>query len=179
MLREYATSESFEIEEILKNGRIVKARVPKAPPTLARFAQQIGVCRDTIHKWSTEVQPTGHPQAGQLARPEFSEAVAYAKAAQEAILLEGAVLGLYNAPAAQFALKNYSGLQDKVENEQQTFPAPTAEELDAIYEANKRKMDAFNAGIRAQIRAGSGRDDLVPARSPGAGLTKACAEDED
>lgn len=65
-------------------------------PTLQRFARTIGVCVDTLHEWAK-------------VHEEFSDALTQAKEMQEAILLENAMDGAYNAQFAKFYAANAYG----------------------------------------------------------------------
>ena len=81
-------------------------------PTLARFATNIGVCRDTLHDWSVAKNLDGS-----LKHPRFSDAYKIAKSLQEANLVEGTITGAYNSTFAIFTAKNVLGWRDKVEQE--------------------------------------------------------------
>lgn len=75
-------------------------RHPCELPTLAGFACQIGVHRDTLHEW-TKIHP------------EFSDAIKRAKAHQERILVGNGLCGLYEGPFGIFTAKNVLGWRDK------------------------------------------------------------------
>ena len=95
-----------------KNGNETTQVLPGVFPTLARFAANIGVCRDTLHDWATAKNPDGtHRQ------PKFSDAYKRAKALQEANLVEGTMAGAYNSTFAIFTAKNVLGWRDKIEQE--------------------------------------------------------------
>jgi hypothetical protein len=81
-------------------------------PTLARFATKIGVTRDTLYEWSTATDDEGN-----LKHPDFSYAYKRAKDFQEAILVEGAMAGAFQANFSIFTAKNVLGWRDKIEQE--------------------------------------------------------------
>ena len=86
--------------------------LPGTFPTLARFATKIGVSRDTLYEWSTATDDEGN-----LIHPEFSYAYKRAKDFQEAILVEGAMAGAFQANFSIFTAKNVLGWRDKIEQE--------------------------------------------------------------
>lgn len=71
-------------------------------PTLAEFAVNIGVHRDTLHQWAKD-------------HPEFSDAYQRAKAHQERILVSNGLTGRYEQPFAIFTAKNVLNWRDKSE----------------------------------------------------------------
>jgi hypothetical protein len=95
-----------------KQGNETTQVLPGVFPTLARFAANIGVCRDTLHDWSTAKNPDGTYR-----HPAFSDAYKRAKALQEANLVEGTMAGAYNSTFAIFTAKNVLGWRDKIEQE--------------------------------------------------------------
>lgn len=95
-----------------KQGNETTQVLPGVFPTLARFAANIGVCRDTLHDWATAKNPDGTQR-----HPKFSDAYKRAKALQEANLVEGTMAGAYNSTFAIFTAKNVLGWRDKVEQE--------------------------------------------------------------
>jgi hypothetical protein len=86
--------------------------VPNKFPTLARFATNIGVTRETLHDWATKQN-----EDGTLRYPDFSYAYKKAKEYQEAILVEGTMAGAFQANFAIFTAKNVLGWRDKIEQE--------------------------------------------------------------
>lgn len=76
--------------------------IPSDLPTLAGFARQIKVSRDTINEWTR-------------VHPEFSDAIKYAKDLQEHILVTNGLKGLYAQPFAIMATKNIMAWRDKQE----------------------------------------------------------------
>lgn len=101
-----------EVTVLDKNGGEKVQLVPNKFPTLARFACNIGVCRDTLYEWSTAKDAKGN-----LIHEDFSYAYKRAKDYQEAILAEGALVGSYNSTFAIFTAKNVLGWRDKSEEE--------------------------------------------------------------
>jgi hypothetical protein len=95
-----------------KQGNETTQVLPGVFPTLAMFAANIGVCRDTLHDWATAKNPNGTQR-----NPRFSDAYKRAKALQEANLVEGTMAGAYNSTFAIFTAKNVLGWRDKVEQE--------------------------------------------------------------
>lgn len=82
--------------------------VPNKFPTLARFACNIGVTRETLWEWSTRRDE----ETGQLTYPDFSNAYKAAKEFQEANLVEGTMAGAFHATFSIFAAKNILGWRD-------------------------------------------------------------------
>lgn len=95
-----------------KQGNETTQVLPGFFPTMARFAANIGVCRDTLHDWAHAKDLEGKPR-----HPRFSDAYKRAKALQEANLVEGTITGAYNSTFAIFTAKNVLGWRDKVEQE--------------------------------------------------------------
>lgn len=95
-----------------KEGNEKVEKVLNPFPTLARFATKIGVTRDTLYEWST-----AKDENGELKHPEFSYAYKRAKDYQEALLVEGAIGGMYQANFSIFTAKNVLGWRDKIEQE--------------------------------------------------------------
>lgn len=79
-------------------------RVPCKLPTLARFAVDRGVCRETVWNWSQT-------------HPEFFNAIKRAKAIQEDLLVQNGLTALYDKTLSIFCLKNLSDWKDKKEVE--------------------------------------------------------------
>ena len=73
---------------------------PNTFPTLARFALNINVHRDTIHEWTRRHE-------------KFSDAVKKSKDYQEAFLVEAGLMGVIDKTFAIFACKNILGWNDK------------------------------------------------------------------
>jgi len=98
--------------ELNKDGNPVVIKVANKFPTLARFATMIGVTRETLHDWATSKK-----EDGELKYPDFSYAYKRAKDYQEAILVEGTMLNVFNAPFSIFTAKNVLGWRDRTEQE--------------------------------------------------------------
>jgi hypothetical protein len=95
-----------------KDGNEKTEKILNPFPTLARFATKIGVTRETLHDWATLKTPEG-----ELRYPEFAYAYKRAKDFQEALLVEGAIGGMYQANFSIFTAKNVLGWRDKTEQE--------------------------------------------------------------
>ena len=95
-----------------KEGNEKVEKVLNPFPTLARFATKIGVTRDTLYEWAT-----ARNEQGELKHPDFSYAYKRAKDFQEALLVEGAIGGMYQANFSIFTAKNVLGWRDKSEQE--------------------------------------------------------------
>lgn len=95
-----------------KDGKENVEKVLNPFPTLARFATKVGVTRDTLYEWAT-----AKDDKGELKHPDFSYAYKRAKDFQEALLVEGAIGGMYQANFSIFTAKNVLGWRDKVEQE--------------------------------------------------------------
>ena len=95
-----------------KEGNEKVEKVLNPFPTLARFATKVGVTRDTLYEWATATN-----EKGELKHPDFSYAYKRAKDFQEALLVEGAIGGMYQANFSIFTAKNVLGWRDKMEQE--------------------------------------------------------------
>lgn len=95
-----------------KDGNEKVEKVLNPFPTLARFATRIGVTRDTLYEWAT-----ARNEQGELKHEDFSYAYKRAKDFQEALLVEGAIGGMYQANFSIFTAKNVLGWRDKTEQE--------------------------------------------------------------
>lgn len=84
--------------------------VPAPFPTLARFAGNIGVTRETLHDWATATNEDGSPK-----KPEFSYAYKICKELQEATLIEGGLSGVYNSAFAGLATQNIINWRSKAD----------------------------------------------------------------
>ena len=113
-LLSYFDKEPYERRPLLdKEGNEKGSEVvPTKFPTLARFATMIGVTRDTLYEWSTSTN-----EDGSLKHPNFSYAYKRAKEYQEAILVEGAMAGAFQANFSIFTAKNVLGWRDKIDQE--------------------------------------------------------------
>ena len=102
-----------------KQGNESFQNIPNKFPTLARFAANIGVTRETLHDWATKKN-----EDGELVFPEFSYAYKAAKEFQEACLVEGTMAGAFHATFSIFAAKNILGWRD---NKDVTLANPAGE----------------------------------------------------
>lgn len=109
-------------------GGATKIQVlPNTPPTLVRFAEDIGVSLDTLGRWATEVDDEGRPR-----HPSFADAYARARQLLEGLLVEGATIGVYDSKLTQFMLKNWYGWKDQPERDVAVAPV-SRELLDTLY----------------------------------------------
>jgi len=76
--------------------------LPEQLPTFEKFADSIGVHKDTMYQWGKDYI-------------EFSDSLSRAKQLQEYIWLVNGMSNLYNAQFAQFFGKNCLGYKDKTE----------------------------------------------------------------
>jgi DNA-binding XRE family transcriptional regulator len=86
-----------------KEGFVTSKRIVEFP-TLEKFAHTIGVCRDTLHRWSTDKE-----------HPEFSDAYKKAVSLQEDLFTRGCMEGVWNTTFAIFLAKNKFGWKDQKE----------------------------------------------------------------
>ena len=112
LIRFFDTSVYTIVESTDEKGNKRTEKVLNPFPTLARFATKVGVTRDTLYEWATAKNDNG-----ELKHPEFSYAYKRAKDFQEALLVEGAIGGMYQANFSIFTAKNVLGWRDKVEQE--------------------------------------------------------------
>ena len=114
LLEYFSAATPYEERTVLdKNGDEKIITVPGKFPTLARFATMVGVTRDTLYEWST-----GTNDNGELKHASFSYAYKRAKDYQEALLCEGTIANVFNAPFSIFTAKNILGWKDKTEVDQ-------------------------------------------------------------
>ena len=132
----------FNIEpywiEVKDSGKVVC--VPARFPTLARFAAENGICRDTLHHWATE-----RGAKGNILRPEFSDAYKRAKDLQEANLVEGAMAGAYPPAFSIFTAKNVLGWRDRQEVEHSSNPI---RDLLAAIDGNTKRLPSTDGAGR-------------------------------
>lgn len=79
-------------------------------PTFEELAHKLGITRDTLHRWSTEVG-----EDGLLLHPEFSDAYKNARELQEKFIVANALNNRYNPAMSIFYLKNKHDYRDKQE----------------------------------------------------------------
>lgn len=125
-------------------------------PTLERFADSIGVTRQTLHDWSVATEKDGKT----LKHPEFSYAYARAKDLQAALLQEGGIGGMYEARLTGLALKNIAGWRDQVDQTvTTTLTTATTDELADVYrqgiERSKRQREESEARKQAEMQLGA------------------------
>ena len=109
----FSQSPTREVKNRDSKGNETTQTLPGVFPTLARFATNIGVTKETLHDWAT----SRNIETGELRHPEFSSAYKKAKDLQEANLVEGTIAGAYNSTFAIFTAKNVLGWRDKTEQE--------------------------------------------------------------
>jgi len=134
-----------EVDVTDKDGktRTEKTLVVNTFPTLTRFAAKIGVTRQTLHDWAT-----AKDRDGALLRPEFAYAYARAKDAQESLLVEGGMTGVYEPRFAVFAAKNLAGWKDQIETTGEvTHTLVKSDELDELYAQGTAAMEANRAKV--------------------------------
>lgn len=119
--------------EVLDDQENVIGKVQKTTilPMMARFACSIGVSLRTIERWATAKRPD---DAEKNLYPDFAEAYQIAIDLQEALLVEGGLMGLYSDRMTPFILKNKHGYKDKIETiNTNTHAYPNDSELEALY----------------------------------------------
>ena len=147
-----------EVDVVAKDGTTTteKKVVTNTFPTLTRFAAKIGVTRQTLHDWATEKSADGTPK-----RPEFSYAYARAKDAQESLLIEGAMAGVYEPRFAVFATKNLAGWKDQIETVSEvTHTMASVAELDDLYTAGAAAMEAGRMKVLERQRRAAAAEDV-------------------
>jgi len=98
-----------EVKVEQPSGLVKLQRMSAKPPMLVGFAKSIGVDLTTLNRWATEIDAgTGKPRW-----PDFADSYAHARELQEALIAQGALMGLYDSKACQFLLKNLHGWQDQ------------------------------------------------------------------
>lgn len=82
--------------------RETSVKEPLPPPTFYKYATHIGVCRDTLHEWSTT-------------HDEFKKAYAIAKSYQASFITSSAMCNIANTSFSIFMMKNNHGWSDRIE----------------------------------------------------------------
>ena len=113
MIEFFSQAPTREVTNRDSKGNETTQVLPGFFPTLARFATNIGVTKQTLHDWAT----AKHIETGELMHKEFSDAYKKAKDLQEANLVEGTIASAYNSTFAIFTAKNVLGWRDKIEQE--------------------------------------------------------------
>ncbi|GEM_PF-1910681 len=144
----YFRQPAFEVVGADQNsgirGKIVNAYVF---PTLERFADSIGVCRDTLHSWASETDA-----GGKLKRPAFSDAYARARNLQVAIAAEGIFAEVFKSAAVTLAMRNLLGWRTEIEQEKQDDDAyPSREELDRMYAKVTANSKEWNEAAKNRV----------------------------
>jgi hypothetical protein len=109
---EYFGRDGFETIIVGEGDNAKAHRVPRPFPTLARFALDNGILRETLYEWANRVDDNGNPVF-----PRLAHAIKRTKEYQEALLVEGALLNVYAPAFSIFFAKNNLGWKDKVETE--------------------------------------------------------------
>jgi hypothetical protein len=89
-------------------GMVKLQRMPRKPPMLGAFAKSIGVSKTAVDAWATAINSDGSPR-----HPEFAEAYARARVAQEELLTVGGTMGAYEGRFLGMVMKNLCGWQDQ------------------------------------------------------------------
>jgi len=127
-----------EVDVPQPSGAVRRQRLATDPPMLSDFAKSIGVSRDSVNRWATDVDGQGGPRY-----PRFADAYARAREMNESMLARAALLGLYDNRISQFVLKNLYGWQDQPARVQEVVPVSAAE-LQATF------VDRMNAAYARQ-----------------------------
>lgn len=80
---------------------------PGKPPLLYRYAQKLGVTRDTLHEWGTQ-------------HPDFSDALKKAKDIQAGFIVDNAMTDIGPTTFSIFMMKNNHNWSDRVEQKVET-----------------------------------------------------------
>lgn len=137
-------------------------------PTLQRFASRLGVRAATVSDWATAVDKDGSPR-----HPEFAEAYARARELQEALFVEGTVVGAYSDRFGPFLAKNLFGWKDKTEVAVEVDQV-SVEQLEEVFVSRMLAAQERMAQVVARRRAARLASDAVPASA----LTPLRAADE-
>lgn len=128
MIIDYFDQQPTRDVEVQGFGGATKVQVlPNNPPMLAQFAHSIGVSMDTVNRWATDTDADGRPRY-----PSFADSYARARKLHEAMLVQGAALGVYEGRVIQFVLKNWYGWKDKADDEVVADPISRSE-LEATF----------------------------------------------
>ena len=106
----YRQKYCVEIVEYFQNFKIITVdektgkETLQPPASLAKFATKIGVSWQSLHEWCK-------------VHPEFKEAFAKAKKIYEDIIVDGAIIGKYNAFFSKCVMANWFAWVDKKEVE--------------------------------------------------------------
>lgn len=143
---------SVEVTKADKEGKpmTVTETVLNRFPTLERFADSIGVTRQTLHDWSVATEKDGKT----LKHPEFSYAYARSRDLQSALLQEGGLGGQYESRLATLALKNIAGWREQVDAQVTTaVTTATTDELNEVYRQGIERAARARAEAEARKQA--------------------------
>ena len=145
MIEAHFDKEPFtEVDVPQPSGLVKRQRMASDLPTLSSFAKLIGVSVDTLGRWATEVLA-----GGGMKHPDFAEAYARAREMQEALIVRGGLLGLYEPRTVQAALKNLHGWQDQPARKV-AVAAIDKNELDRIYGQAMLRSRERTQALRAE-----------------------------
>ena len=122
----------------------VVVQAPSKFPTLERFAAGIGVSAKRLKEWADALSADGSAR-----HPEFRDAYARARDLQRAVLIEGAMVGAYEARVASLALKNLADWRDKVDVAAEVVPTSAAD-LQSTYVSRMNAAYARQAEVMAE-----------------------------
>jgi hypothetical protein len=90
---------------VIERGRqvIKKVQAPCQLPTIERFALNMNLHKSTLYRWAEK-------------HPEFSDALNTAKQAQQEILNQHALTGMYKEGYSKFVAVNFTDMKEKVEH---------------------------------------------------------------
>jgi hypothetical protein len=112
---------------------VIEERRVNRFPTFSRFAHSLNVSAATLRRWSTAVNKDGSPKY-----ERFAECYSRARDAQESLLVEGGMSGLYNSRFSMMTAKNLLGWRSAPESTDHqainaTSTAKAMRELEALY----------------------------------------------
>lgn len=82
-------------------------------PSLSGLAKYLNITNETLNQWEKQIDENGN-----LAKPDFSDAVKQVRQLCEVTLTNKSLTGEFKAAPAIFLLKNYCNMTDKTETTQ-------------------------------------------------------------
>ena len=134
---------------------------PCKPKTLVGFAASIKIDRSTLHKWANS-----RNDDGELLHPEFHYAYKNALNAQECMLIEGGLAGVYHAGITMFMLKNHHGFKSVVNPEADFYISKKTEaDMNRLYELRLSESRRLQATLEGRFERITGKKVAVQVTS--------------
>ena len=119
---------------------------PLRLPTLARFAVSIGTYPQVVSKWAN-----AKDENGDFVYPDFHVSYRQAMAMQETLIIEGSIVGAYNANMAKTLLYHHHGYEDK-----------KTVQIEAVQ--SKRLAEYFDGLVESVLERSSDKEQVIDRR---------------